>query len=636
MGRNSLVILHAPVSLAGTAADPIRFEPAGNPTSSAEQWEFVLARGDNSSFRHVDFTGGRWTLRVEAKGVTVRDCAFRDDHSHNSITTGPAFSGGRSSLSVFSSTFSGRNQGISVNGGDVYLYHNAFTDIAGSAVAPYYGAVKAMVGNYISDATTVRTYEGAVHVRDGSEVYLGNSPHGYDGRNTIRENGGREVSTTGSGRLYAGIEDCDNPYDPGNCPVFGGRNNIYDTDGQTSHWHAYVYEGGTYLVEARYNYWGTSSDPYGRFYGSVYYDPYLTSFVSGAPTAPRVEAAQAELVAHETALSARAERADQLASAQALSLGEGSTGAVASAASSKAAQARAAVRDRIKAAQQALTASASRAEGAAHAAELYYLHRGLVSGAEAEGEALRAEDALVAADTRALLASLADGSIAHPAVAERAALLRIDEALQVGDTREAATRMKRHAKRVESLEGRLELAHARVAEAMLGRQTDKALAALEEARALDAERGTPEEELAFYDALAEEISTFGGDDPTASADATAHVDEGAFDEGSPAETALETAASGPAAYALEAAYPNPFNPQATIRFALPEAADVRLVVYDVTGREVARLVEGKMAAGRHEATFDGSRLASGMYLYRLTAEGAADRFAKTGRMMLVK
>ena len=114
------------------------------------------------------------------------------------------------------------------------------------------------------------------------------------------------------------------------------------------------------------------------------------------------------------------------------------------------------------------------------------------------------------------------------------------------------------------------------------------------------------------------------------------MDEGAFDEGSPAETALETAASDPAAYALEAAYPNPFNPQATIRFALPEAADVRLVVYDVTGREVARLVEGKMAAGRHEATFDGSRLASGMYLYRLTAEGAADRFAKTGRMMLVK
>ena len=89
-------------------------------------------------------------------------------------------------------------------------------------------------------------------------------------------------------------------------------------------------------------------------------------------------------------------------------------------------------------------------------------------------------------------------------------------------------------------------------------------------------------------------------------------------------------------YALEAAYPNPFNPQATIRFALPEAAEVRLVVYDVVGREVARLVEGQRSAGYHAARFDGARLASGLYLYRLTARGEAGAFSKTGRMVLVK
>ena len=100
-----------------------------------------------------------------------------------------------------------------------------------------------------------------------------------------------------------------------------------------------------------------------------------------------------------------------------------------------------------------------------------------------------------------------------------------------------------------------------------------------------------------------------------------------------ADQALEAV---PDDYALEAAYPNPFNPQATIRFALPEAADVRLVVYDVVGREVARLAEGEMGAGFHRATFDGSRLASGLYLYRLTARGAEGAFAETGRMTLVK
>ena len=92
----------------------------------------------------------------------------------------------------------------------------------------------------------------------------------------------------------------------------------------------------------------------------------------------------------------------------------------------------------------------------------------------------------------------------------------------------------------------------------------------------------------------------------------------------------------PKEYALEAAYPNPFNPQATIRYALPEAADVRLMVYDVVGREVARLVEGKRPAGFHRVRFNGARLASGLYLYRLVAKGEAGAFSKTGRMVLVK
>ena len=92
----------------------------------------------------------------------------------------------------------------------------------------------------------------------------------------------------------------------------------------------------------------------------------------------------------------------------------------------------------------------------------------------------------------------------------------------------------------------------------------------------------------------------------------------------------------PAAYALEAAYPNPFNPTTEIRYALPEAADVRLTVYDGLGREVARLVDGPVGAGHQQATFDAGGLPSGLYLYRLEAKGAAEAFSKTGRMVLVK
>ena len=85
-------------------------------------------------------------------------------------------------------------------------------------------------------------------------------------------------------------------------------------------------------------------------------------------------------------------------------------------------------------------------------------------------------------------------------------------------------------------------------------------------------------------------------------------------------------------FALHAAYPNPFNPTAEIGFDLPEATDVRLAVYDVTGREVTRLAEGPMGAGTHRVRFEAAGLPSGVYLYRLEA----GTFAQTQRMTLVK
>lgn len=70
-------------------------------------------------------------------------------------------------------------------------------------------------------------------------------------------------------------------------------------------------------------------------------------------------------------------------------------------------------------------------------------------------------------------------------------------------------------------------------------------------------------------------------------------------------------------------FPNPFNPITTIRFELPVSGRVRLVVYDVTGQLVQTLVEGMMPAGAHRRAFDAGRLASGIYFYRLEAEGIA-------------
>jgi hypothetical protein len=75
----------------------------------------------------------------------------------------------------------------------------------------------------------------------------------------------------------------------------------------------------------------------------------------------------------------------------------------------------------------------------------------------------------------------------------------------------------------------------------------------------------------------------------------------------------------PAAFALEQNYPNPFNPSTTIRYSLPERSYVTLTVFNALGQRVAMLAEGEKEAGFHEVRFEASSLASGVYLYRLTA-----------------
>lgn len=106
-----------------------------------------------------------------------------------------------------------------------------------------------------------------------------------------------------------------------------------------------------------------------------------------------------------------------------------------------------------------------------------------------------------------------------------------------------------------------------------------------------------------------------------------------YPDGKAGKTAAPDPATRPAGFALQANYPNPFNPTTTIAFTLPEAAPVTLTVYDVYGREVARLLDGRaVSAGTHTVAFEAGHLPSGTYLYRLTA-GA---FTATRRMVLVK
>jgi hypothetical protein len=111
----------------------------------------------------------------------------------------------------------------------------------------------------------------------------------------------------------------------------------------------------------------------------------------------------------------------------------------------------------------------------------------------------------------------------------------------------------------------------------------------------------------------------------------------------------------PTAYRLFQNYPNPFNPTTKIKFQIPpspvtgegrsttpsvvrlvEGDVVKLIIYDLLGRDVATLVNDKMKPRTYEVVFDGSNYSSGIYFYKLSSSGGTESFSETKCMVLIK
>ncbi len=88
----------------------------------------------------------------------------------------------------------------------------------------------------------------------------------------------------------------------------------------------------------------------------------------------------------------------------------------------------------------------------------------------------------------------------------------------------------------------------------------------------------------------------------------------------------------PKRFELRQNYPNPFNPSTVITYEISTISDVSLIVYDILGREIAMLVNGKQTSGEHSVKFDGRNLSSGVYFYRLSVSG----YTTTKKMLLIR
>ena len=98
----------------------------------------------------------------------------------------------------------------------------------------------------------------------------------------------------------------------------------------------------------------------------------------------------------------------------------------------------------------------------------------------------------------------------------------------------------------------------------------------------------------------------------------------------------EVTITPPNIFSMSQNYPNPGNPNSKINFDMPVDGRVSIKIYDIIGREVITLIDEIRTADYYTVEFNGGNLASGVYIYRLVAEGEGQKFTDVKKMMLVK
>ena len=555
-----------PVAWLGTSAAPIWFKRS-NPSS---RWGYLSLLADGNTLEHVILDGGYKNIDIVSRNNTLRYVTSRD--GWRNLSSGAPAGGGRAQATILHSTFENATSvGAVVYQMDLTLDHSTIQHSAQAGLWVSYGDV--------SPYRSVVTRNGVVSTsRSGVEL---NSGSDFDAAwyalNEIDGNARHEIKTSGSAvaDLYIGHNTVCDAADPG-------------TTGK------YVYEGGSYAVEAENNWWGTDNPQPSFYHGDVTYYPW-DYYPNGGPCASSGGGNAAPV----TVASAVPARAASVTSGEDPDADDSNV--------ERPRPDPADLRQQVRDARGALASRSATADAPALASRLYLAQRRLD-----RAEAAAAEASAERAETLAVLDALRQG---RGASAERAALIVLDDALRGSDTERARKLLDEHGGAVRSPLGKVELAAATVEVLRREGRFSEALAAL----------GTSAELLGEgYVSVVEA-------DLLEEAKGAAHA--GVL-RGEP-----ETVRSAPPLFdtGLAAPYPNPSAGRVTVPITVAATSDVRVSVYDALGREVAVLTDGPLGEGRHPLILDASPLPAGLYVVRATvASGDVPPIAFSRRLTVVR
>ncbi len=570
----------------GTSSQPIRFERL-DPTQA---WGQVYMNGSGNQFTWCLFDGGNKNVGILSKNNTFSNCTFRNGWRGISSGANNDGSGGSSSFTLNNCMIEDNSTVGVVAYHDNPTLYNTTIQHSGSAGLWLYDAAFDEYSpghNAILNNNTDQVDNGA---RQGMEINGGSDVSMIDGVNEIEDNPNYQILVDPSSTLTMG--------DAGTSQE--GDNSVFAASGNSNY---LVYNESSTSVDAYGNWWGTANPSSSLFYGpidysgSLYYDPcgiIGCGVQSGqypqhmAPSSP--EPMLVRGVSKET--SPEVQMSTSPSKTSSVSLASNQT--------------------KLRARMHTLWGEIAQASDGQslmkETQELYMLH--LVSYKDSSFSSERKQDRTL---WDGMIRNYLNGSpitganeiTLSAAQAERLMLMDEHEAYRFGRYAEAQKKVTEYAPYISSARGKI--AHMTDQMNLLDVQGSykQELALLDKVEQAEVSLGEPAKQVAARYQIAQE-----------------NIQEAlnlkmAGSNGAVGNLSDSVASVKPTRTALNANYPNPFNPTTIISYQLAQSGHIRLTVWNILGRRVATLVDANQQKGIHEVSFNASQLSSGVYFYRL-------------------